>query len=80
MNVTIKSTTASKEQISQLYEIGKKLSLAFVTLTNGLFVNVVNSSSIMHRDNFSLFIDLRILLLMFYKYWNNDCAGWVIVL
>jgi hypothetical protein len=35
LNLNVKSSTASKEQISQLYEIGKKLSPAFDTLTNG---------------------------------------------
>ena len=44
MNVNIKSSSASKEQISELYEIGKKLSPAFDTLTNGTSVIGVNSS------------------------------------
>jgi uncharacterized OsmC-like protein len=44
LNVNIKSTTASKEQISQLYEIGKRFSPAFDTLTNGTSVIAVNSS------------------------------------
>lgn len=44
LNVNVKSSTASKEQISQLYEIGKKLSPAFDTLTNGTSVIAVNSS------------------------------------
>ncbi len=44
LNVNIKSSTASKEQISQLYEIGKKYSPAFDTLTNGTSVIAVNSS------------------------------------
>ena len=44
LNVNVKSSTASKEQISQLYEIGKKLSAAFDTLTNGTSVIAVNSS------------------------------------
>ena len=44
LNVSIKSATSSKEQISQLYEIGKKFSPAFDTLTNGTSVIVVNSS------------------------------------
>jgi uncharacterized OsmC-like protein len=44
LNVNIKSTTASKEQISQLYEMGKKFSPAFDTLTNGTSVIAVNSS------------------------------------
>jgi uncharacterized OsmC-like protein len=44
LNVNIKSNTASKEQISQLYEMGKKFSPAFDTLTNGTSVIAVNSS------------------------------------
>jgi len=44
LKVNIKSSTASKEQISQLYEIGKKYSPAFDTLTNGTSVIAVNSS------------------------------------
>jgi uncharacterized OsmC-like protein len=44
VNVNIKSSSASKEQISELYEIGKKLSPAFDTLTNGTSVVGVNSS------------------------------------
>ena len=44
VNVNIKSSSASKEQISELYEIGKKLSPAFDTLTNGTSVIGVNSS------------------------------------
>jgi uncharacterized OsmC-like protein len=44
LNVNIKSSTASKEQISQLYEIGKRYSPAFDTLTNGTSVIAVNSS------------------------------------
>ena len=44
LNVNIKSTTASKEQISQLYEIGKRFSPAFDTLTNGTSVIAVNTS------------------------------------
>ena len=44
VNVNIKSSSASKEQISDLYEIGKKLSPAFDTLTNGTSVIGVNSS------------------------------------
>lgn len=43
-DIKIKSTTASKEQINELYEIGKKLSPAFDTLTNGTSVIAVNSS------------------------------------
>jgi uncharacterized OsmC-like protein len=46
LNVNIKSTTASKEQISQLYEIGKRFSPAFDTLTNGTSVIAVNTSVI----------------------------------
>jgi uncharacterized OsmC-like protein len=44
VNVNIKSSSASKEQINELYEIGKKLSPAFDTLTNGTSVIGVNSS------------------------------------
>ena len=44
LNVNIKSSTASKEQISRLYEIGKRYSPAFDTLTNGTSVIAVNSS------------------------------------
>jgi uncharacterized OsmC-like protein len=44
LNVNIKSSTASKEQISQLYEIGKRYSPAFDTLTNGTSIIAVNSS------------------------------------
>jgi uncharacterized OsmC-like protein len=42
-DIQIKSTTASKEQINELHEIGKKLSPAFDTLTNGTSVIAVNS-------------------------------------
>ena len=42
VNMNIKSTTASKEQIDQLREIGKKFSPAFDTLTNGTSVVLVN--------------------------------------
>jgi len=45
VNVNIKSNSASKEQINELYEIGKKLSPAFDTLTNGTSVIAVNSSN-----------------------------------
>jgi uncharacterized OsmC-like protein len=45
VNINIHSNTATKEQINQLYEIGKKLSPAFDTLTNGTSVILVNSSS-----------------------------------
>jgi uncharacterized OsmC-like protein len=44
MNINIKSSSASKQQINELYEIGKKLSPAFDTLTNGTSVITVNSS------------------------------------
>jgi uncharacterized OsmC-like protein len=44
LKVNIKSTTASQEQIGQLYEIGKKFSPAFDTLTNGTSVIAINSS------------------------------------
>lgn len=43
-DIKIISTNASKEQINELYEIGKKLSPAFDTLTNGTSVIAVNSS------------------------------------
>ena len=42
VNMNIKSNTASKEQIDQLREIGKKFSPAFDTLTNGTSVVLVN--------------------------------------
>jgi uncharacterized OsmC-like protein len=42
--VNIKSSTASQEQIGQIYEIGKKFSPAFDTLTNGTSVIAVNFS------------------------------------
>src|SRR6476619_4521767 len=44
VNFNIKNSSDSKEQISELYEIGKKLSPAFDTLTNGTSVIGVNSS------------------------------------
>jgi len=44
LNINIKSSTDSKGEISQLYEIGKKFSPAFDTLTNGTSVIAVNSS------------------------------------
>lgn len=44
VDVNIKSSSASKEQINELYEIGKRLSPAFDTLTNGTSVVAVNSS------------------------------------
>ena len=43
-DINIKSSSASKEQISELYELGKKFSPAFDTLTNGTSVITVNSS------------------------------------
>jgi uncharacterized OsmC-like protein len=44
LNVNIKSSSASKEQISELYDLGKKFSPAFDTLTNGTSVIALNSS------------------------------------
>ena len=41
VNVNIKSGTASKEQLKELRDIGKKFSPAFDTLTNGTSVVVV---------------------------------------
>ena len=41
--MNIKSDTASKEQINELYEIGKRFSPAFDTITNGTSVVVVKS-------------------------------------
>ena len=38
VNMNIKSNTASKEQINELYDIGKRFSPAFDTLTNGTSV------------------------------------------
>ena len=43
VNLKINSSTASKEQINELYEIGKKFSPAFDTLTNGTSVVIVGS-------------------------------------
>jgi uncharacterized OsmC-like protein len=43
VNMNIKSISASKEQINELYEIGKRFSPAFDTLTNGTSVILVNS-------------------------------------
>jgi uncharacterized OsmC-like protein len=43
VNINIKSNNASKEQINELYEIGKRFSPAFDTLTNGTSVVLVNS-------------------------------------
>jgi uncharacterized OsmC-like protein len=41
VNVNIKSATASKEQLDELREIGKRFSPAFDTLTNGTSVVIV---------------------------------------
>src|SRR5215831_15197748 len=43
VNMSIKSNTATKEQINELREIGKRFSPAFDTLTNGTSVVLVNS-------------------------------------
>ncbi|HEU4823755.1 MAG TPA: OsmC family protein [Nitrososphaeraceae archaeon] len=43
VHMNIKSNTASKEQINELYEIGKRFSPAFDTLTNGTSVVLVSS-------------------------------------
>jgi uncharacterized OsmC-like protein len=43
VNMNIKSSNASKEQINELHEIGKRFSPAFDTLTNGTSVVLVNS-------------------------------------
>ena len=43
VTMNIKSDIASKEQINELYEIGKRFSPAFDTLTNGTSVVLVNS-------------------------------------
>jgi uncharacterized OsmC-like protein len=43
VKMNIKSDTASKEQINELYEIGKRFSPAFDTITNGTSVVLVNS-------------------------------------
>ena len=43
VNRNIKSTNASKEQINELHEIGKKFSPAFDTLTNGTSVVLASS-------------------------------------
>ena len=43
VNMNIKSNNASKEQINELYEIGKRFSPAFDTLTNGTSVVLVNT-------------------------------------
>ena len=44
VKVNIKSSSASREQIAEIYEIGRRLSPAFDTLTNGTSVVVVNTS------------------------------------
>jgi uncharacterized OsmC-like protein len=44
VNVHIDSKTASKEQINQLYEIGKRLSPAVDTLTKGTSIVIKNTS------------------------------------
>jgi hypothetical protein len=44
VKVNIKSSSASSEQIAEIYEIGKRLSPAFDTLTNGTSVIAVNTS------------------------------------
>ena len=41
--IKINSDTASREQINELIEIGKKFSPAYDTLTNGTLVTVVGS-------------------------------------
>jgi uncharacterized OsmC-like protein len=43
VNMNIKSNNASKEQIDELREIGKRFSPAFDTLSNGTSVVLVNS-------------------------------------
>ena len=43
IKMNIKSDTASKEQINELYEIGKRFSPAFDTITNGTSVVLLNS-------------------------------------
>ena len=43
VKMNIKSDNASKEQINKLYEIGKRFSPAFDTITNGTSVVLVNS-------------------------------------
>jgi uncharacterized OsmC-like protein len=43
VNMNIKSNNASKEEINELYEIGKRYSPAFDTLTNGTSVVLVTS-------------------------------------
>jgi hypothetical protein len=41
VNMNIKSSSASKEQLDELREIGKRFSPAFDTLTNGTSVVIV---------------------------------------
>lgn len=41
VNMNIRSSSASKEQLDELREIGKRFSPAFDTLTKGTFVVVV---------------------------------------
>jgi hypothetical protein len=43
VNMNIKSNNALKEEINELYEIGKRYSPAFDTLTNGTSVVLVSS-------------------------------------
>jgi putative redox protein len=43
VNIKIERDTASKEQINELVEIGKKYSPTFDTLTNGTSVIIVKS-------------------------------------
>jgi uncharacterized OsmC-like protein len=43
VNMNTESNNASKEQINELYEIGKRFSPAFDTLTNGTSIVLVNS-------------------------------------
>jgi uncharacterized OsmC-like protein len=43
VKMNIKSDNASKEQINELYEVGKRFSPAFDTITNGTSVVLVNS-------------------------------------
>ena len=43
VNTNIKSTNASKEQINELHEIGKRFSPAFDTVANGTSVVLLSS-------------------------------------
>ena len=43
VNMNIKSTNASKEQVNELHEIGKRFSPAFDTLANRTSVVLINS-------------------------------------